>query len=134
MKKDIFETVAQSIKIPNSLLLGNITNMKEVMNSFITNAVDPYAKMISRELSRKQGYEKWKKGNYAKMDTSKVNHIDIIEVADKLDKLISSGTMCIDENRALIDYPALNTEESKKHFVTKNYDVVKTLKGGEKDE
>lgn len=134
LKKDIFETVAQAIKIPNSLLLGNITNMKEVMNSFITNAVDPYAKMISRELSRKQGYEKWKKGNYAKMDTSKVNHIDIIEVADKLDKLISSGTMCIDENRALIDYPALNTEESKKHFVTKNYDAVKNLKGGEKDE
>lgn len=61
LKKDIFETVAQAIKIPNSLLLGNITNMKEVMNSFITNAVDPYAKMISRELSRKQGYEKWKK-------------------------------------------------------------------------
>ena len=51
-----------------------------------------------------------------------------------MDKLISSGTMCIDENRALIDYPALNTEESKKHFVTKNYDAVKNLKGGEKDE
>ena len=61
------------------------------------------------------------------------DYIDIIEVADKLDKLISSGTMCIDENRALIDYPALNTEESKKHFVTKNYDAVKNLKGGETD-
>lgn len=134
LKKDIFETVAQAVKIPNSLLLGNITNMKEVMNSFITNGVDPYAKMISRELTRKQGYENWKKGTYAKMDTSKVNHIDIIEVADKLDKLISSGTMCIDENRALIDYPALNTEESQKHFVTKNYDSIKNLKGGEKDE
>ncbi|MEG0667836.1 MAG: phage portal protein [Clostridium sp.] len=132
LKKDIFETVAQSIKIPNSLLLGNITNMKEVMNSFITNAIDPYAKMISKELSRKQGYENWKGGNYAKVDTSKVNHIDIIEVADKLDKLISSGTTCIDETRGLIDMQPMNTDFSKMHFITKNYDTVENrLKGEE---
>lgn len=135
IKKDIFESVAQAIKIPQSLMLGNITNMKEVMNSFITNGIDPYAKMIERELSRKQGYERWKKGNYARVDTSKINHIDVLEVAEKLDKLISSGTTCIDESRALIDMEPLNTEFSKTHFITKNYDTIENrLKGGESDE
>ena len=135
IKKDIFETVAQAIKIPQSLMLGNITNMKEVMNSFITNAIDPYAKMLERELSRKQGYERWKRGNYARFDTSKINHIDILEVSEKLDKLISSGTTCIDESRALIDMEPLNTEFSKTHFITKNYDTIENrLKGGEDDE
>ncbi|MBC5625001.1 phage portal protein [Clostridium sp. NSJ-49] len=135
IKKDIFETTAQAIKIPQSLMLGNITNMKEVMNTFITNVIDPYAKMIERELTRKEGYQSWKEGNYAKVDTSKINHIDILEVAEKLDKLISSGTTCIDETRALIDMEALNTDFSKTHFITKNYDTIENrLKGGEKNE
>ena len=109
--------------------------MKEVMNTFITNVIDPYAKMIERELSRKEGYQSWKEGNYAKVDTSKINHIDILEVAEKLDKLISSGTTCIDETRALIDMEALNTDFSKTHFITKNYDTVENrLKGGENNE
>ena len=135
IKKDIFETTAQAIKIPQSLMLGNITNMKEVMNAFITNVIDPYAKMIERELTRKEGYQSWKEGNYAKVDTSKINHIDILEVAEKLDKLISSGTTCIDETRALIDMEALNTDFSKTHFITKNYDTIENrLKGGENNE
>lgn len=135
IKKDIFETTAQAIKIPQSLMLGNITNMKEVMNTFITNVIDPYAKMIERELTRKEGYQSWKEGNYAKVDTSKINHIDILEVAEKLDKLISSGTTCIDETRALIDMEALNTDFSKTHFITKNYDTIENrLKGGENSE
>ena len=135
IKKDIFETTAQAIKIPQSLMLGNITNMKEVMNTFITNVIDPYAKMIERELTRKEGYQSWKEGNYAKVDTSKINHIDILDVAEKLDKLISSGTTCIDETRALIDMEALNTDFSKTHFITKNYDTIENrLKGGENNE
>ena len=79
-------------------MLGNITNMKEVMNSFITNGIDPYAKMIERELSRKQGYERWKKGNYARVDTSKINHIDVLEVAEKL-----KGTTCGSKNTSCPD-------------------------------
>lgn len=135
IKKDIFETTAQAIKIPQSLMLGNITNMKEVMTTFITTVIDPYAKMIERELTRKEGYQSWKEGNYAKVDTSKINHIDILDVAEKLDKLISSGTTCIDETRALIDMEALNTDFSKTHFITKNYDTVENrLKGGESNE
>lgn len=134
LKKDIFETVAQAIKIPQSLMLGNITNMKEVMNSFITNAVDPCAKMLERELSRKQGYERWKCGNYIKVDTSKINHIDVLDVSEKLDKLISSGTTCIDESRALIDMPPLNTEFSKTHFITKNYDTIENRLKGENED
>jgi HK97 family phage portal protein len=132
IKKDIFETVAQAVKIPQSLILGNITNMKEVMTAFVTNAIDPYAKMIERELSRKQGYERWKQGDYVRVDTSKINHIDILEVADKVDKLISSGVMCVDDILGILDWEKLNTEFSKTHFITKNYDTIENrLKGGD---
>ena len=54
-------------------------------------------------------------------------------MAEKVDKLISSGVNCIDEVRAVIDYPALNTEFSKTHFITKNYDTVENRLKGEGD-
>lgn len=135
LRKDIFETVAQACKIPLSLMLGNITNIKDVINAFITFAIDPLAEMISEELTRKQGYVSWQKGNYIKVDTSVINHIDILDVAEKVDKLIASGSMCVDEIRDKLGIERLNTEFSQTHFITKNYDTAENrLKGGEGNE
>lgn len=135
LRKDIFNMVAQAFKIPESLMTGNITNLNEVVKSLITFAIDPPATAIEQELTRKQGFTKWKKGNYIKVDTSKINHIDILDVADKVDKLISSGTFCIDEVRNILGQEKLNTEFSKTHFITKNYETAEnSLKGGMNNE
>lgn len=132
LKKIIFEIVSQAYKIPKSLLDGNITNLNEVVKAFISFGIDPIAATIEEELSRKSGYENWSKGNYVKVDTSTINHIDILDVAEKVDKLISSGTLCVDEVREIIDRQALNTDFSKTHFITKNYQTAEdSLKGGE---
>lgn len=141
IRKEIFETTFQALNIPQSLMHGNITNMNDVVKAFITFGVDPVAEMITKELTRKQGndyqqsYNFWKNGDYCKVDTSTINHIDIFDVADKVDKLISSGVNCIDELRKNIGYPELNTEFSKTHFITKNYDTIENrLKGGDEVE
>lgn len=126
LRKDIFEIVAQAFQIPVSLMLGNITNMNEIVKVFLTFRIDPIADMISEEITRKwyPGFDEWSKGNYVKVDTSTINHIDVLDVAEKVDKLISSGTCCIDETRGILGFDPLNTEFSKQHFVTKNYDTV----------
>ncbi|MGL5765659.1 MAG: phage portal protein [Sarcina sp.] len=135
LKKAIFETVSQAFKMPKSLLDGNITNLNEVVKAFITFAIDPVAATIEEELSRKQGYSKWAKGNFTKVDTSTINHIDIFDIAENTDKFIASGTLCVDEVRELIDRAPLNNEFSKTHFITKNYQTAQdSLKGGEKNE
>ena len=122
----MFEIVAQAFQIPVSLMLGNITNMNEIVKVFLTFCIDPIADMISEELTRKTcgDYDNWAKGNYIKVDTSTINHIDILDVAEKADKLIASGTCCIDEVRSIIGFDRLNTEFSQQHFITKNYDTV----------
>lgn len=144
LRKEMFEIVAQAFQIPVSLMLGNITNMNEIVKVFLTFCVDPVADMISEEITRKTsgGYKNWSKGNYVKVDTSTINHIDILDVAEKADKLIASGTCCIDEVREIIGFDKLNTEFSKQHFITKNYDTVenrligdvKNNKGGDINE
>ena len=88
--------------------------------------------MISEEITRKiNTYETWKnKKLFVRVDTSRINHIDILDVAEKADKLISSGICSIDELRETLDKQPLNTEFSRKHWVTKNYTDVATEQAG----
>ena len=135
LRKEIFEIVGQTFKIPTNMMLGNITNMQEIVKVFLTFCIDPIADMIGEELTRKvYGFEGWKKGCYIKVDTSTINHIDVLDVAEKVDKLIASGVNCIDEVRAIIDYPALDSDFSKTHFITKNYDTIENRLKGEESE
>lgn len=125
MRKEIFEVTAQAFKIPMSMMLGNITNMNEIVKVYLSICIDPLADMISEELTRKYySFEEWKEGCYIKVDTSCINHVDMFEVADKVDKLVSSGVCCIDEIRPHINLEKLDTEFSTSHFITKNYAVA----------
>lgn len=138
LRKDIFEIVGQTFKIPTAMMLGNINNMQDVVKVFLTFCIDPIADMIGEELTRKiYSFDQWANGNYIKVDTSSINHIDVLDVAEKVDKLIASGTMCVDEVRGIMDLAELNTDFSKTHFITKNYDTVENrlnLEGGDKNE
>lgn len=62
-------------------------------------------------------------------------HIDIFEIAEKIDKLIASGTYCIDELRKKLGETELGTEEAKTHFITKNYTKMEgeTVEDGKKE-
>lgn len=137
LRKDVIELTSQAFNIPHSLMTGNITNVNDVVKSFITFAIDPVTSLIGKELTRKQNndynasYVGWKLGNYFKVDTSKINHIDILEVAEKIDKLIASGFMCIDDVRGITDVDKLNTDFGKTHFITKNYDTIENRFKGE---
>lgn len=134
LRKEIFETTAQAFKIPLSMMYGNITNMNEIVKVYLSICIDPLADMIGEELTRKYfTFDEWKNGSYIKVDTSSINHIDIMEIGDKVDKLISSGFTNIDEVRKRCDLEELNTAFSKAHFITKNYDLAENmLKNSEK--
>ncbi len=134
LRKEVFETTAQALKIPLSMMLGNITNMNEIVKVYLSICIDPLADMISEELTRKYyTFEEWKGGNYIKVDTSRISHVDILEVADAVEKLISSGALNIDEVRERLDKKPLNTKFSKSYFMTKNFDLAENIlkNGGE---
>lgn len=138
VRKEIFDVTAQGFHIPLPMMYGNITNMNEIVKVFLGLCIDPVAEMISEEFTgQTYGFEGWSNGNYIQVDTSRINHVDIFEVADKVDKLISSGVCCIDEVRPHLNFNTLNTNWSKAHFITKNYDlavdVMAGKRGGEKE-
>lgn len=128
MRKEIFDTTAQAFKIPLSMMYGNITNMNEIVKVYLSFCIDPLADMISEEITRKRyTFAEWQKGNYVEVDTSCINYVDILEVADKADKAIASGIASIDELRPRVRLNPLETDFSTAHFITKNYELAENM-------
>jgi len=122
MRKEIFEVTAQALKIPLPMMLGNITNMNEIVKVYLSICIDPLADMIGEEFTRKYySYDEWKKGNYIQVDTSCINHVDILEVADKIYNAVGSGVANIDDVRKRIGWKPLGTEFSQQFFLSKNF-------------
>lgn len=135
MRKEVFEVVAQALKIPLSMMYGNITNMNEIVKVYLSICIDPLADMIGEEITRKYyTFDEWQNGYRVVIDTSCINHVDILEVADKVDKAVSSGAFCIDEIRERLSKEPLNTEFSKSHWMTKNYALAEDMLNGERSE
>ena len=136
VRKEIFDVTAQAIRIPLPMMYGNITNMDEIVKVFLTFCIDPIADMVSEEFTgQTYGYEGWSKGNRIHVDTSNITHVDIFEVAEAVEKLVSSGMCSIDELRPYLNFNPLGTEFGRRHYLTKNFEPaenVLTQGGGEK--
>jgi HK97 family phage portal protein len=133
MRKEIFETTAQGLKIPLPMMYGNITNINEIVKVFLTFCIDPLADMASEELTRKYyTYEEWKNGDFVAIDTSCINHVDILEVADKVEKLVGCGVANLDDMRKHIGWQPLGTKFSTSYFLTKNFDLAERVLNGQK--
>lgn len=132
MLDEIVETVARAFNIPVSLLKGDVSDVEKITKNFLTFCIDPICEMIQTENNRKRcGKKEIQKGNYLRIDTTTIMHTDIFDIAEKIDKLIASGMYCIDELRKKLGDAELNTEESRKHWITKNYTDLQTLEGGD---
>lgn len=136
LKKELFSSVAGAFHIPESMMTGNITNMADIIGSFLTFGADPYADMITEALNKEAGIENYLAGNYYQVDTSRILHRDAFDVSADVSNLISSGVKCIDEVREMLGDAPLNTDWSRKHFITKNFEEIErfltsTEKGGE---
>lgn len=135
IRKDMFEMVSGAFKIPLSLMTGDAKDMNNVMDEFLTFAVDPVADMITEALNKRAGYENWKSGNYYKVKTSSIYHYDILKNAANIDKLIACGYSSIDEIRKMTGEEPYGTEWSQANWMTKNYtNVDLAMKGGEQSE
>ena len=131
LRKEMFEIVAQTLKIPSGILYGNMTNTKEIISMFITFVIEPLSKQVNEELTRKTGtMNDFLNDTYFKVDITSIIHVDLFEIAEKVDKFIGSGVLCIDEIRHKIDEKPLNTKYSKQHWMTKNYGKIEDVMNG----
>lgn len=135
IRKEMFDVIAQAFKIPLSMMYGNITNINDMINMFLTFTIDPLADMLGEEITRKMfPFKDWKKGNYVKVDTSCIKHVDILDAAHAISEAISSGAVVIDEMRTRLDMKPYGDEFGQMRFITRNYatleEVLNAAKAG----
>nr|DAL97485.1 MAG TPA: portal protein [Caudoviricetes sp.] len=128
MIDDITDYTARAFSFPPALAKGDVQDTSKAIDELLTLCIDPLVDKLQVEINRKRnGFEGFKKGNYLKIITTAVKHIDLFDVSTSIDKLISSGAFCINDIRRVIGEEEINEEWANQHFITKNYSSVQDL-------
>lgn len=130
---DIFDFVSTAFLIPKGLIKGDLADVERQTDNYIMFCIAPIASQIEDEANRKI-YKKdgYLKRNYLRVDTSMIKYTDIVKLATAMDKLISSGTHSVNENRMLIGKEPINEDWANEHYITKNYQKAENFfEGGE---
>lgn len=128
---DVSELTANAFGIPKAIAMGeSVTD--ETLNTFLTFCLDPLIELITDELNAQLfSKEQIKRGSKVKFDTKSIRHIDLLQVATSIDKLISSGCFTVNDIRAVCGEELINEDWANQFFMTKNYATVEeVMKGG----
>ena len=133
---DIFDFTARALGVPPALLRGDVQDTSKAIEQLLTFCVDPLVDMLQEEINRKRnGYEGYSKGTYLKIDTKCIKHVDLLSVANAIDKLIASGCFTINDIRKAVGDEPIDEDWADQHWITKNYETVeeaiKSLERGE---
>ena len=125
MVDDIFAFTANAFGIPPVLLLGDVAGTQDAMNRWLTTCIDPLCDLLQEEITRKRyGFEKWKRGNYLRIDTTTIIHFDMFANAANVEKLIGSGAYSINDVRAAAGQDEIDEDWARKHFLTLNISTI----------
>ena len=135
MMDDISDFTSKGFGIPPALSKGDIAGIKDAITLYLTVCIDPLVDNIAEEINRKRyGFKEFSKGNYLKIDTKSIIHVDLLSVSTAIDKLIASGAFTINDIRKLVNEEPIDEEYANTHFLTKNYssidDVLNALNTG----
>lgn len=130
---DIFDFVSMAFHIPKGLLKGDVADVDGQTDNFLMFCIAPIAELIEDEVNRKfYKKEDYLSRSYFKVDTRLIKYVDIVKLANALDKLLSSGTHNVNENKLMIGEEPIDEEWANRYHITKNYqDIKELLKGGE---
>lgn len=127
LKTTLIDDVANMIGVPTALIYGEKAELKDNMDALRKLCLNSLVKKVQDELTAKI-LSKKEYQNGARIDVRGVMRRDPLELADSIDKLISStvftGNMILKE----LGLPKSDDPEMDKRRITKNY---QDLKGGE---
>ncbi len=128
MIDDVSDFTAKAFGIPPAILRGEVANLKDAVPMLLTFCIDPLVDMIQEEINRKRnGAKDYLNGTYLRIDTRAIMHIDLLNVATSIDKLIGSGVFCVNDILKLVGEDAIAEPWADQHWMTKNYAVPEEI-------
>lgn len=139
MFDDVIKITANALGIPANIANGDVADTSKAIDEFLTFCIDPLIELLSDEINRKLFTNIQIINGYCiKFYTKAIKHIDLLDVASAIDKLISSGCFTINDIRQVCGEDLIDEDWANQYFMTKNYstieDILNSLKGGEPNE
>lgn len=124
------DQVAMAIGIPISLLHGDMADVEKQTKNFMMFTVNPLLKKI-RDEGNSKFFTKNDYLNGNKLEIKPISYLNLFDLANSIDKLVSSGTFTGNEVRQEAGYEPSDDPNLDKHYITKNYTEMQTTEGGE---
>lgn len=118
------EVVAQAVKIPPVLIIGNVADSKTAVQNFLSFCIDPFMNMIAEGANACLYGQNVLKGSCISPDSSCIEHADIFSLAEKVDKLIAASVLNVNEVRRKVGEPQIPEDWANEYTRTKNYEAV----------
>ena len=123
--------VAMAIGIPTALLYGEMADVEKQTKNHMSFTEKPLLKKISDEANVKF-FEMNEYLEGQKIEVKAISYQSIFDLAESIDKLISSSAFTGNELRLEVGYDISNDSNLNKHYITKNYAETNASEGGEK--
>ena len=122
--------VAMSMGIPTALIYGEMADIEKQTKNYMNFTVKPLLKKISDEVNVKF-FEMNEYLEGQRVEVKSISYQTIFELAESIDKLISSGAFKGNEVRLEVGYDISDDPNLNKHYITKNYAEMNAGEGGE---
>ncbi|MEC3467702.1 phage portal protein [Bacillus tropicus] len=122
--------VAMAMGISTALIYGEMADVEKQTKNYMNFTVKPLLKKISDEVNVKF----FEMNDYLKgqrVEVKSISYQTIFELAESIDKLISSGAFKGNEVRLEAGYEVSDDPNLNKHYITKNYAEMNAGEGGE---
>lgn len=126
IRRQFDDEIADILGIPAVVLHGDMATLDSSQKALVIYCMQPLFKKVEDELNAKLlSKDEYEKGTF--ITIVGLSHINIIECASNIDKLIASGTF--NRNEVRNEFGFDDIEDGDKFIMTKNY--VEYGKGGE---
>ena len=130
--REAYTRMAQALRVPPALLLGEVTDVNGVTKSLLTFAVDPLLDYICEAANAVMYGRGILEGNFLQADSSCIEHIDIFSSGGNIDKIHSNSILSVNEIRRKVGEPRIEEAWADSYIQTKNYETIEK-KGGNSD-
>lgn len=131
MIDDVVTYDARALGVAPALLLGDVSGIDAAVQWTLTSCIDPLTDMIAEEINRKRyGMSAVLSGTYLRVDTTTIQHTDLLAQSASVEKLVSSGVFSINDILRKLGEPTIPEPWADEHFITKNFSTIQDyLKG-----
>lgn len=124
VKKSLIDDISRIIGVPSALVHGELSELEHNIKALRRVCIEPMVKKLEDELNAKI----FERKQFVAGDRLAIRGVlpyDITEIADQINKLVSSGAFYVDEVRDALEYDELPDGEGKIIIRTKNYEEAK---------